>query len=121
MPAFLSLLFSRAGIVALGGLGLLLLFGVQEARLKSAQHAQQKAQEAVAACQASVAQQNAAIDLMRQRSAAAMASSTEALKQAEPRARKYTQASDAIHIPATAEPECQRYRDVDADLLKAYP
>jgi plasmid stability protein len=64
MPAIISLLFSRAGIVGMIGASLLLLFGIQEVRLKAAQHGEAQAKATLkAAVSAEASREKAAAQI----------------------------------------------------------
>lgn len=119
MGAVIAFLTSKAGIAALLGIGLLLLFGIQEGRLKLAQHGEKDARAEVAKCSAKLATQNAAIAAQAAKSAAVMASNEKVVKQAAPRVRHYVQMADQIH-DAGVGAQCSRWEDVDAEVRGAF-
>lgn len=102
MPAILSVLFSKAGIVGMIAVGLLLLFGVQEARLHHAKADLTALRKADAAAQALAVERQKASD------AISASAKTETASQ---RAQIVTQTKTLIqkvrvYVPAAADAQC---------------
>jgi hypothetical protein len=102
MSALLSLLFSRAGLVAMGGIALLILFGVQEGRLKLAQHGQASASAALHEAEAAEAQRD---HVSAQISADAQASHAEDQVRIRTVTRTLIQKVPS-YVPAAADADC---------------
>jgi hypothetical protein len=125
MGALLSLLFSRAGLIAIAGLGLLILLGVQEGRIALARHsertaieAQKVAQDGRKVCEASLAGLNAKLASLSAQSTAALASAQKAADAQALRARHFAAQAAAIRTPKGAD-ELARWRDAEADVRSA--
>jgi lipase chaperone LimK len=125
MPALLSLLFSRAGLVAIGGVALLILFGVQEGRIALARHgqraaveAQKVAQDGRKTCETSLGSLKTSVALLGQRSAAALAQAQKEAHAAQAQAQHYAQAAAALKAPKPG-PDLQRWQDADVQVRGA--
>jgi hypothetical protein len=125
MGALLSLLFSRAGLIAIAGLGLLILFGVQEGRIALARHsertaieAQKVAQDGRKTCEASLGSLKAAVALLGQRSAVALAQAQKEAHAAQAQAQHYAQQARTLRAPKPG-PELERWQDADAQVRGA--
>ena len=116
----LALLTSRAGIVGMIALGLVLLFGIQEGRLKHAQRASQIAQDGWNTCKASIATQNAALAAQSARSMAAVNAATKAVASIAPRAKRYSDAGDRLAgVKVSGVAQCERWQDADEQVKAA--
>ena len=126
MPAVLSLLFSKAGIVGVIALGLVLAFGAEDLGRRAALHGQKHAEAdrdaalaALKTCSGRVVAQNAAVAAQAAQSGRAMSAAEKAQAAAAPRASHYADQAKALAaMKLSGATQCERWDDADRLFLE---